>query len=442
MPDAPLHLPPDLDIATLGPPVELSDEALVTPAVLLARAPGPGQAKTAPAVEPWAGLLAYAEWQGKPGQVILAPPADASDRRLAVSGLGPATVPASAGQAEARTTRLDAIRLAAAAAAKALAPTPAAVLSFYVDPTYAQDLPREAVVAAIVDGVSLSRFKFGLRRPKPNHPPTTSPRPAAIALPDADRPAAQRAATVARSVLTARTLAALPPNLINPATLAEQCERLAEAVGLCCTIHDEAALERLGMGGLLAVGKAGSTSPRLIQLDWTPPGVDPNDPPTLVVGKAVTFDSGGYNLKTTGGKGMKYDKCGGMAAIGIAEAVARLGHPKRVVALVPAAENLVADSSYRPDDILTMANGVTVEVTNTDAEGRLILADALAWGTATLNPARVIDLATLTGGARVALGDDTAAMFCNAPALADALTDAAAATGERVWCLPLWPRHR
>ncbi|MEM9251605.1 MAG: aminopeptidase, partial [Planctomycetota bacterium] len=90
----------------------------------------------------------------------------------------------------------------------------------------------------------------------------------------------------------------------------------------------------------------------------------------------------------------------------------------------------------------TMANGVTVEVTNTDAEGRLILADALAWGTATLNPSRVIDLATLTGGARVALGDDTAAMFCNAPALADALTDAAAATGERVWCLPLWPRHR
>jgi leucyl aminopeptidase len=163
----------------------------------------------------------------------------------------------------------------------------------------------------------------------------------------------------------------------------------------------------------------------------------------LLVGKAITFDTGGYSLKPAASMdGMKYDKSGGTAVIGAMHAIARLGVACPVVGLIPAAENLVGRRGYRPGDILRMYNGTTVEVTNTDAEGRLVLADALAYGCRTFRPRAIVDLATLTGGVVVALGSECAGAFCADTAWREHLFEAAADTGERLWQLPLWPEHR
>lgn len=163
----------------------------------------------------------------------------------------------------------------------------------------------------------------------------------------------------------------------------------------------------------------------------------------MLVGKAVTFDTGGYSIKPPSSMaGMKYDKCGGMAVLGAMQAVARLKLPIPVVGLIPTAENMIDERAYRVDDILTMTNDVTVEITNTDAEGRLILADALAYGTKTYQPRAVIDLATLTGGVVVALGLGTAGLFCNDGALRERFEQASRFTGEKLWPLPLWDEHR
>ena len=195
------------------------------------------------------------------------------------------------------------------------------------------------------------------------------------------------------------------------------------------------------MGGLLAVGGGAQHPPRIICLEWAPRGTA-KQAPTLVVGKAVTFDTGGYNLKSTGGKSMKYDKSGGMAVVGILQAAAELKLKHRVIGMIPCAENMVSSDAYRPDDILTMSNGVTVEITNTDAEGRLILADALHHGIEKYKPAQVFDLATLTGAVVAALGDDCAGVICNDDHLLDRVHQASDDTAEKVWPLPLWESHR
>jgi leucyl aminopeptidase len=193
------------------------------------------------------------------------------------------------------------------------------------------------------------------------------------------------------------------------------------------------------------------TPPRLIILEWKGSGVrvqgsakkkqttGPSPPtPLLLVGKAITFDTGGISIKPREGMHkMVYDKCGAMAVLGAMIAIARLKLPIHVVALLAAAENHVSDTAYRPGDILKMYNGVTVEVTNTDAEGRLVLADALAWGIETYKPAAVVDLATLTGGVVVALGHEFAGLISTNDVLSNEITDAARAAGEKVWRLPL-----
>jgi leucyl aminopeptidase len=219
---------------------------------------------------------------------------------------------------------------------------------------------------------------------------------------------------------------------------------MSRQVGLKCSIIDAKKAKQLKMGGLLAVGKAGSTPPAMIIMEW--PGktaAQSKKPPIMLVGKAITFDTGGYSLKPPSGMaGMKYDKCGGMAVIGAMQSIAKLKLPRRVIGIVAAAENMVDSGAYRPDDIITFCNGVTCEVTNTDAEGRLVLADALAYGCKTYKPEAVIDLATLTGGVVVALGSICAGMFCGDKKLRTRLFDAGDATGERLWNLPLWDEHR
>ena len=249
---------------------------------------------------------------------------------------------------------------------------------------------------------------------------------------------------------TARELAATPPNVANPAYLASRCRKLARETGLSCKVIDAKRAKALGMGGLLAVGQGGSTPPCLIVLEHQ--GVPASagakktsqtKAPLLIAGKAITFDTGGYSLKVGGTmKGMKYDKCGGTAVIGIMEAVARLKVKQRVVGLIACAENMVDTKAYRVDDIITISNGVTVEVTNTDAEGRLVLADALAYGTKTFKPKAVFDLATLTGGVTVALGNHVAGAWCNDEKLWQRVERASGGAAERVWRMPVDQSYR
>lgn len=254
--------------------------------------------------------------------------------------------------------------------------------------------------------------------------------------------AVERAKIVCDGQNFARTIASRPGNDINPPSLAKQAQSLAREAGLRCTVMDDRQLARLGMGGILAVG-AGSiqTPPRLIVLEHRP--ARPKGKTILVVGKAITFDAGGISIKPADKMGkMIFDKCGGMAVLGLMYAAAKLKLPVHVVGILASAENVISSKAYRPGDILRMYNGVTVEVTNTDAEGRLVLGDALAWGIEKYRPGAVVDLATLTGGVIVALGKTMAGVMGNSDTLVKELTEAGEAEGEKIWRLPLGEDQR
>jgi len=293
-------------------------------------------------------------------------------------------------------------------------------------------------------GAALGRFAFEQFKgaaSQSDDDKQKGPEQLTLQIPKTHHEAFIRGLATGEAANTTRELQATPPNVANPLWLEKTCKRLAEEHDLKFSVISAAQARKLNMGGLLAVGGGATHPPRIICLEWAPRGTAKQDP-TLVVGKAVTFDTGGYNLKSTGGKTMKYDKSGGMAVVGIMQAAATLNLKQRVVGLIPCAENMISRDAFRPDDILTMSNGVTVEITNTDAEGRLILADALHHGIKTYKPARVFDLATLTGAVVVALGDDTAGAICNDDELLDHVHQASDATAEKVWPLPLWESHR
>jgi leucyl aminopeptidase len=270
-------------------------------------------------------------------------------------------------------------------------------------------------------------------------------RRARLAIDADDREFAQgiaRGLAIGASVNEARRIAATPPNICTPDWVASQCRALARTHGMRCSVIPYAKAKALGMGGLTAVGRGSAHKPCLISLEHRPRARS-RAAHLVLVGKTITYDTGGYSLKVNNGmKGMKYDKCGGAAVIGAMHAIASLKLPLRVTALLPAAENMVSDDSYRPDDIITMHNGVTVEVTNTDAEGRLVLADAISWACRELAPTAIVDMATLTGGVVTALGKFSAGYFCTDDRLRSSVEEAASATGEKVWQLPLWPEHR
>jgi leucyl aminopeptidase len=228
-----------------------------------------------------------------------------------------------------------------------------------------------------------------------------------------------------------------PANIINPVTLAERVQELAKEVGLKCTILDDKQLTEMGAGAIVAVGQGSQTPSRLIVLEYQPPAKSEAQPVALV-GKAITFDTGGYSIKTTMGMvGMKYDKCGAMAVIGTMVAAAKLKLATPIVGVLAASENMISNIAYRPNDILKTLSGKTVEIISTDAEGRLVLCDALAYAQQTFKPRVMIDLATLTGGVVTALGSTRAGLFSNRDEVANALFKAGEQTHERLWRLPL-----
>ncbi|MCW2810423.1 MAG: pepA [Friedmanniella sp.] len=248
---------------------------------------------------------------------------------------------------------------------------------------------------------------------------------------------ATTAPVIARAVATAREWVNIPPNLLYPESFAEEVRLLVKDSRLSFEVLDEAALRKGGYGGLLAVGGGSARPPRLVRLCYRPRGARVH---LALVGKGITFDTGGLNLKPGDGMyTMKCDMAGAAAVLAATHAIAQLGLQVNVTAYGALAENMPSDSAYRPSDVLTLYGGKTVENGNCDAEGRLVMADALARANED-QPDLVVDVATLTGACMVALGDRTAGLMATDDHTADRLLDAAEAAGEDFWQLPI-PRE-
>ncbi len=254
----------------------------------------------------------------------------------------------------------------------------------------------------------------------------------------------ERGLGLATSANITRDLSQTPANIATTTYMANEAKKIARQTGMKCTVYKGKQLEDMKMTGLRNVGAASEHPPCMVRLEYTPARGGKRSKPTVLVGKTITYDTGGLSLKISNGmKGMKRDKDGGCAVLGAMHAIATVIKPNhRVVALLMCAENSVSDEAYRPDDVIEFANGVTVEVTNTDAEGRLVLADGLIHACSKEDPAAVIDMATLTGGVVVALGSAYAGIWCDDDKLRTSLEEAGEASNEKVWRLPLGEPYR
>jgi leucyl aminopeptidase len=292
----------------------------------------------------------------------------------------------------------------------------------------------EEEVRAFAEGLMLGSYRFSLASSGGNG---REPGHVRMLLSGADgqpRPLEQ-AIAAGRAVALARDLANTPSACKSPSWLAGEALRIATVAGLDARVFEAPELAARGFGGLLAVGSGSARPPALIELGYRPPGWREH---VVLVGKGITFDSGGLSLKPPDAMlPMKTDMAGGAVVIAVMSALARFGVGVRVTGLVPAAENMPSGSALHPGDVITHFGGRTTEVLNTDAEGRLVLADALAYAGAVHQPDAMVDIATLTGAARVALGTSVAALYANRDGLARDMLGAAAGSGEQLWRMPL-----
>ncbi len=250
----------------------------------------------------------------------------------------------------------------------------------------------------------------------------------------------QRSVVVSDAVIFTRDISNLPPNDCSPEVLATLSKKLSENQKVKVRVIEKEEMKSYGFEGILAVGKGSASSPKLIVLEYS--GSTKNRP-IVIVGKAVTFDTGGISIKPSEKmEEMKFDKCGGCNVLGIMKAVSDLGLDTNVIGIIPAVENMPSGTSYRPGDIIKMYNRKTVEVLNTDAEGRIILGDALSFAVKTFAPKAIIDMATLTGAAIIALGTNVAALVGNEDDLVTKILEYSNLTGEKIWQLPLFEEYK
>ena len=296
-----------------------------------------------------------------------------------------------------------------------------------------------AVASAFVEGLLLGGYsppRWGTTEP-------TAPVGSVTFVGRYDERLLGRSALRCRATMLARNLAITPSNIKNPAWLAAQARTLGRRHGLDVHVRTDADLRREGFGGLLAVGGGSATPPRLVQLSWVPEGADERTPHVVLVGKGITFDTGGLDIKPAAAMlNMKTDMSGSAIVLAVLAACRDLEVPVRVTGLLALAENAVSGSSYRPGDVITQYGGRRVEIGNTDAEGRLVLADALAYADAELDPDVLVDIATLTGAATLALGRGMAPVYATDARLERALRVASDTTGETVWPFPLVEDYR
>ena len=327
----------------------------------------------------------------------------------------------------------DTVRLAAGAAAMALKKTGRTRFTLQLG-------EWAGFAGAAVEGVVLADYRYEDFKPKKTHPirQVTVVVPAAAVA--AARKAGERAATIARLTNLARGIANRPGNIVYPSTLAEEVEWHAKKYGVSCTVLDEKKLKAGKFGGILAVGSGSGRPPRMIVLEHL--GGPKTQAPLVLIGKAVTFDTGGISIKPAADmEKMIWDKCGGAAVIGAMLALKELGVKRNVIGLIPAAENMPGADAYRPGDIVTCYDGKHVEIVNTDAEGRMLLADAIGYARGVLKAAAIVDVATLTGACGVALGDSCAGLWSNDTALGDAVLACSKEAGERLWPMPHFPEY-
>jgi leucyl aminopeptidase len=345
----------------------------------------------------------------KPGSVASLPLPGELPNRVLVAGIGDGTA--------------DDLRLAGAAIGRAVR------ADADVNVTVAVPGLAGAEAAALAEGIVLGGYRFDARaRPRP------VVRADLVAVDDAA--AVARGAEYGRGAVWARELTNTRTSTKTPSWVAAQAVAELTPLGVRVTTRDASWLAEHKFGGVLAVGGGSAAPPCLIEAAWRPRGASGRH--IVLVGKGITFDTGGYNLKPGASmKTMYTDMAGGGAVLGALRVIAALRLPVRVTALVPLAENSVSGSAMRPDDVIRHYGGRTTEVRNTDAEGRLVLADALAYGAARLRPTALVDIATLTGGIKVALGEGTGGIFATSDELAAALVRSGERTGEPLWRMPM-----
>jgi len=304
-------------------------------------------------------------------------------------------------------------------------------------------LPMGRVVEGIVEGCELALYRFSkYKSPEPGEGREVEK--LTILLDDPEyvyeaREAVARTQIIDRGVMLARDLSNTPSSDCTPTYMAERAVEVARESGLKCKVLGVEEMKRLGMGGILGVSRGSQQPPRLVILEYRGGG---DSKPIVLVGKGVTFDSGGISIKPSEKmEEMKYDKSGAAAVIAVLQVAAQLRLPLNIVGITPIVENLPSGSAYKPGDILRMYGGKSVEVISTDAEGRLILADALAYASS-YSPQAVIDIATLTGAVVIALGNLASGLLGNNEELNRRIKEAGEVTGERVWELPLWSEYQ
>ena len=367
------------------------------------------------AAEIAATYVGEADLSSAAGMVHLLPLPGSVPGRLLLAGLGEAGP--------------DDLRVAGVAIGRAISKYPDS-LSFAV----AIDVPGNAESRALAEGLVLGGYSFTLASAAEDTLHTVD------LVGRVDRSGLTAGDEAADAAGWSRDLGNTRANVLNPQRLGELATEQLTPAGCTVTVRDEAWLAEHGFGGVLAVGRGSATPPRLIEVSYRAKRRRGATKPkhVVLVGKGITFDSGGLNIKPADNMLMMFtDMCGGAAVLGAVQYAAMLGLALDVTVLVPAAENAVSGTSMRPSDIITQYGGRTTEIGNTDAEGRLVLADAMAYAIDRLKPDVLIDVATLTGAMRVALGTETAGFFANDDELAAALAAASAASGEQLWRMPL-----
>jgi leucyl aminopeptidase len=364
-------------------------------------------------------LIESKELSGKKGDVTtLLAPAGVKAGVVIVAGLGPK-----------ESFDRGAAGKAAGAAAKALASKERGRVAFYLADNWSADTTEAAVCGSIVGCVGQDLY-----RAKKSRFPLTD-----IVWAGIDAAAARRGEILGDAVNLTRRLVNEPPSDMYPEAFAAEAVKVAEQSGMAIEVWDQSRLEAERCGSLLAVARGSSREPRLVILRYS--GGPYDQPPLALVGKGVTFDSGGLSIKPTDGmKTMKCDMAGAATVLGAMQAIARLKLPVNVIGLCGLVENMISGDAYKLGDVLRARSGKTIEVLNTDAEGRLVLADVLDV-CVQLNPSRIIDLATLTGACVVALGNDVAGLMTNDQPWCDALKAAADTCGEPVWQLPMFAEY-
>jgi leucyl aminopeptidase len=392
-------------------------------------------------------VVAAGDFRGEAGESLTVyPDGDASARRVLLIGLGPEAgidadaVRCAAGTAigtgaDRKAKRVHIVapslrRLRVPSVAQALAE--GAVLSSYRFERYRGTKTAEKAKGAIVESTALL-FERGsdLR---------------------AARASARTGVVLGESQNLARDLSNEPANALPPAALAREAQKVAKEVGLKVEVLGPTQLERHGMNAILAVGQGSANPPRLVVLEHNAPPKGkqgrrgksaPKRPTLCIVGKGVTFDSGGISIKPSAGMDeMKHDMSGAATVVGVMRACALLKVPLHVVGVIGAAENMPSGTAYRPGDVVTAMSGTTIEVLNTDAEGRVVLADALHYARTRFEPQAIIDLATLTGACVIALGKWASGLFGNNERLIERVRRAGETSAERAWPMPLWEGHR